>query len=331
MSQRIPLILWRVGIAGVATTIAMLLFSIVVARRYPHTYTTLSELQWNTPPGIIAVWFPVIGGEYAVDMFRLKDGLRQRFLNANWKVFFTDAGNAFVYTPPPEEEDTNDHKLYYIQTGEDITTINLKKVGNLTAIHEDPSSTYIVIEYTTEQSRFYCFNERAKLNKDEEQNCTQLGVKGHPESRWNPELKHELILRSPAGTLYTFNPKTSAKKKAPQLISEDRDPKHYTKLLALFDAPLPLNKISPPSGGTRTFGKILNLLMIKEKDNWTFIHIPLRAKVAWLPDGEHLLVKVPNKLAVLQIKDRKWATIFNDQGIGKHQLQFRSGGVDRIL
>ena len=113
--------------------------------------------------------------------------------------------------------------------------------------------------------------------------------------------------------------------KKPVRIDADKDAQRYAALNAVFaDAPkIPDNETTKPLN--ETFMQFLNFLAIRDNKGWSLHRLPWSAtKVAWLNDGDHLLVKSSDEIGVYEISTHSYAPVLVEKGIGQKTIRYRN-------
>lgn len=259
---------------------------------------SFTDLHWSKTPGLIVLSPSQRDGKTGLLFIRLRDG-KEQFLAGNWKADFTPYGNVFVYGYPPSDMDENKQQLYYIESGEKISHIDIKNSpGAISAVQENPKASYLFIEFTNDTSTSFCIIERYG---PQDTDCKQLDVTQVSQGKWNPTKERELVIKTSTHELYTFDP---WEKRPIKINSSDSN---YQTLTALFEQGKPQLSVKQ----TMQFA-FLNILAIKEGPLLQLFRIPFGAQTAWIIDTDHILFKAHNAIGVIERSTKKFVPLFYD-------------------
>lgn len=285
---------------GVCAFIFSLLIGVVEAyvRTIRIAQVTYADLHWDNAPGLIALSPSQKNGETGLLFIRLRDG-KEQFLAGNWKMDFTSYGNTFIYGYPPTFSKENKQQLYYIESGEKISRVDIvNQPGEIKTIQENPQTSYLFIEFSDDKNSSFCIVERYGSG---DTSCKQLDVTKISRGVWNPKKERELVIKTSASELYTFDP---WEKRPIKISSSDSQ---FGALSALFESAKP----QPVLQNILQF-TFLNVLIVKEGSKFQFFRVPFNAKTAWLIDTDHILFKEKNASGILERSTKKYVPLFYD-------------------
>lgn len=314
-----------VSTLGIWTLFSVFLF-------YPYETTSLEKLHWENDPGIIAFQKNNKPSEEQLLLLRLKDGKEQP-LSGLWNVNFSDTGAVFVfgkYTPKKDSKELLRQKLFYIERGtqkiHDIDVSNTS--GDIISVQENPRATYLVIHVKTKQSSVYCLLER--ITTFEKPECKQLTISGVTDALWNPKKDHELVIKTSNDGIVLLDPW----EKEPHTLLGSKNSALRKELLTLFSQKYKSSVISF-SGGERKMFHILNIIVIRDtygsQKKFTWYHTPFSSHVAWLKDGNHLLIKEKGAIRILELSSKKIVTFMTFDPLNPAFVSFRNQAVDQKL
>ncbi len=291
-------------------------------------HSPFSELRWQRTANLLAIDDMMRNGQRGLLMLRLTDG-KEQFIIGQWRAHFTDSGNVIVTEVFPENATPmNKGLLYYFERGERIMSITVDKLpaeGRIIGASENPNATYLAIAVRTAKSgTLYCIVERIGSTPP---SCKQLALGAITDARWNPDANHEFVMKTTSGQLFVYDPW----KKKPEQLFADSDALRFQKLSKLFT---PVNT-SPRQvlgiHGTRTFWRFLGLLLVLDKQGWSWRRVPALARIAWLSDGEHVLLKTRNNLLILELATGKQTLVLTDPSMATRRIRFHNQTIDETL
>lgn len=305
-----------------AILLAILVFPIQRKR------VSFSELRWQRKANLLAIDDMVRNGQRGLLMLRLTDG-KEQFIIGQWRAHFTDNGNVIVTEVFPENATPmNKTRLYYFEKGERIMPITVDKLpaeGRVIGASENPKATYLAIGVrTTKSGTLYCIIERVGSTPP---SCKQLELSSITDARWNPEADHEFVIKTTAGELFVYDPWI----KDPKRLYPDSDAARFQALLKLFTPVDTSPRRVEGIRGTRTFSRFLGLLLVRDKQGWSWHRVPALARIAWLSDGEHVLVKTRNDLSILELQTGTETLLLTDPTMATRRIRFRNQTVDETL
>lgn len=281
------------------------------------TQSSFTDLRWDQPPGLIALSPSQKEGKTGLLFIRLRDG-KEQFLAGNWKTSFTPYGNAFVYGYPPSTTNENKQQLYYIESGEKISHIDIKnKPGDINAIQENHKTSYLFIEFTNDTSTSFCIIERFGSGDTD---CKQLDITKISQGVWNPAKERELVIKTSAHELYTFDP---WEKRPIKINSSDSN---YRALTMLFE-----NTKARSSPKQVLQFVLLNILVIKEGSLIQLFQIPFGAHTAWIGDTDHVIFKTNTASGILERSTKKYVPLFYDTKHASSTIKFLSANGENTL
>jgi len=299
---------------------------------YPYGTTTLQKLHWENDSGIIAFQKNNKPGKEQLLLLRLKDGKEQP-LSGVWNVNFGETGSVFVFGHYQQKEDQKKIpglKLFYIEkVTQKIHDIDVSNTtGDIVLVQENPQATYLVIKVKTKQSSVYCMLERITTFKKPE--CKQLTIGGITDTLWNPKKDHELVIKTSSNGIILIDPW----EKEPHTLLGSKNASLRSEMLALFSQKPDLSTMSFPNGERRMF-RMGNIIIIRDthgKDTkFSWYHIPFSSQVAWLKDGNHILIKEKGAIRVLELSSKKIVTFMTFDSLNPAIVLFRNSAVDQKL
>lgn len=306
-------------LCGFFIFIVLLIFVVIpIVLRYKSI--PLEDLHWAKPAGLIAIHQAKREGQPGILFLRLKDA-KEQFIAGNWQVDFSNNGNAFLFSQSKPE-------IYIIEGGRRIIKTQLKDLrGTIASIQENLRQTYLALEIQGESKSTFCLVEKTGADSQPCQIITVRGTAAH--ALWNPKADQDLVLKTDRGEIYIQNawePKSES-------VSPESEPARYQQLINLFTA----NAANNPHrvegrDGMRQLWRFANLIFIRdEKKGWSFARVPLSAKVGWVVDGYHLLVKTNERLEILEPDERRVSTLLEEPGISGNIIEYRIADFDQTL
>lgn len=275
----------------------------------------LSALRWERPPVLLTISDVARNGQAGSLFVRPTDG-REQFLSGAWSVNFSERG---VYAFQERSSNANQpaQRLYFFEGNEHIREITINNLpGLLRSVKESPSGTHLVLEVAKETSTIFCVTERFGTSPPQ---CQQLGVGAVAEGVWDPTQDHELVIRTEAGSLLTFDPGT----KQPRFVDAKTDQVRHAELSRLFQTH------QARAGVLRRF---LNLVLVRDEQGvWSLARAPLGARVALFGDGQHLLIVQMNRINIVELRSRARSPLIRERGIGTGAVRYRTGGSEVVL
>lgn len=304
--------------------IIMIIFGFVALYKFlPNYAAPLPDLLWKQEPNLLALSNIERLDQAGLLFIRLQDG-KEQFIAGNWQVNFSDSG-AYVFGEFPEGySKQTDQQIYFI-SNDRIHEITLTGFSDqITAVHEDPTATYIFIETLSEKSTFYCI---AKRILDGSPSCQQLNINKPTRAQWNPEQEWELMLKTEEGKLYTYDPQ----EKKMHFISPDDKPEQHQQLTLLFTASIKPQQFML-GDQENNFWRFLNIVLVKNAEGWSWHRIPLRTqKIAWLADDEHLLIVEQHRLSILELPTNKLAPVIEEDTVGRKTIIIQHNNYNLAL
>lgn len=294
--------------------------------------TELASITWEQPPNVILIPNGERESNGGILFIRLRDG-KEQFIAGTWNVSFSDYGNVIVYgSSTNKDEQAPLQTIYYIQDGENIFPLSTKQLPkNITEIRENRRTTYLAIEALADQrdASRVCLLERLSERLER---CfdDSRGVK----ARWNNTRDQELILKM-GDDLYRYDPWERAQTKV--LPEENRE--NYEALLALFDASKTNNAFpwfrQEAQRTTLSAPPLFLLFSGTKKTPLTkkihLFYIPPLARLQWITDTNHLLIKHGGGLGVIELSTRRYAPILTGGGIKQNPVFFKNGTAMHTL
>lgn len=286
----------------------------------------LAGLRWDIEPNMIALQDMERENNRGLLFIRLKDG-KEQFIAGNWQADFSDSGNVYAFGEFPDGYfDQTGQQIYAVIDGRKVIDINLDNLADkkIVSIQENPAGTYLFIEASSDSSTIYCLTEGVGGGRRE---CQQLSIlTSVSQGLWNPNQPRELVIKTKDGAIVVHDPW----EKDPHLVSPVEEPERYIELASLFDRPMPkANKINAKDEEFR-YWQFLNLMMIKDADSWRFFKTPFGARLAWLIDGQHLLLKEADGLGVIEYGTDKIAPVLREN-ISDKKVELRNQSFDLVI
>jgi len=313
---------------GAIIVLAATITAIGFASQYtPFKFVPLDEMQWDQPPGLVAVKSVEREGQKNGTLFiRLKDG-KEQFVYEGWDVKFSDYGSAFAfqkeYAPPADSP----YVLYYIEDGRNITKLTIENSGGyIKDMQENPLRTYLFAEIVKKNASTFCILERVASNSsaNKDQKCLELGISDVDRGLWDPNHERELVVKTTSDRIFTLDP---WEKRPRQIYAEGDTKQTYEALLQLFQEKTGDASSYYGSSSKKRFFQLPFASIIIEDRKWTLLPLTTETKLSWI-DDEHLLAKRGDSLDIIEYKTRRIAELLNEKDIHTKPVLIHVQGND---
>ncbi len=306
---------------SVLLSIPVVLAAIVLGELFlPVPSKPFTQLNWRSASyTLIAISDVKRKGENGTLLLRFNDGLEQ-FMRGDWKVFFPSNSSVYLYGSAPETQTASSTKplLYNFIYAKSIYSVPIDSIsGPIISVEENKDATYLAIGFSTGTQTQYCLAEHLNAQKP---GCVSLLTPGIEQVKWDTDTKHELVLRTASGSLFTVDP-WEKEEASPKPVIAEKDSTRLEKLDRLFYVPLADSAVSP-GRGTRMLNRFLNLVIISDEKGRTVHRLPFGAAASWFLDDSHLLIKETNTLSVYDIESRILYPLIAENGIGSKTILF---------
>lgn len=300
-------------IAGVV--LGILVFGLLGLQQFfGYQTTTLSAMTWkDDKPPLIAIPDETREGHTGLLFVRLQDA-KEQFIAGTWDESFTDAGDTFAFgTFPPGYSSSTGQQMYAIRGGTKIYSIDLKGMnGTVWSVDESKNLAYLAVSLAGSHGPSVCVSDWSGTDKP---TCDAARAPGLVKSVWDPASDHILVSEDASGTIYAMDMWNNGLVSSTKLLAGSTSTE-YARLSSLFN---------PPPPKEPDMWKLGDFLVVDDAGQWSLHRVPSGAKLGWLDDGAHLLVKQADHVGVYDLKTSRYAPVLDESGIGLKRIVYRHG------
>lgn len=294
------------GVLLGCAVVGVLIGGIIMQYTLKLTLVPLSEIFWSDSTPFLAVSPLQRENNNGIVVIRLTDGAEQ-FIAGDWKINFSEQGNAYVFGYFPDGYSQQTGQQLYLITPDAVTDITVSGLdGIISSVQENTLGTYILLEITNDDARYYCLTEHIST---ESPICTQINVPDGGMAVWNPLADHEVVIQNSVGQILLYDPWNPGFREVFSIDSEQ-----FTSFIELFE---PTKQIGLDSTFPQIYG-FANVALVRQNESWQLIHIPWFAQVYFIFDQQHLLAVTEDTVMIIDIQAKTYSEILpNDtfQGV----------------
>lgn len=278
---------------------------------------SLEQLKWENAPPIVAFNDVKRTDLSGLLFLRLKDG-KEQFIAGGWHAFFRSPSDVLSLGEfPLGYSSSTGQYLYILDGGERLYGVSLDRFKErVSSVRLNQNNAYLLFKTQNDGTIGFCVAEWQKIVHPD---CKPIRVSEMRKAMWDPASDHTAVVQTATGTLYRADPWNNGMEH-PQMIDPDKEAVQIATLNKLFSEPVKSDSDGTAILKPQIVWRFLDFVVIREHKTWSVLRPPQGSSLAWLDDGEHLLVTQADRLSVYEIKTRSIATLISDKDIGTKTL-----------
>ncbi len=290
--------------AIIALSVAFAAAFLIVGWFFSPRPVALADIPWSQTPPLFALSDIRRNAHKGVLFLRLKDA-KEQFFPGEWKTFPGEVGDTFLFgTLPPGVPGAGERRLYIFSgdTIRGITPPEDNKMG-VSDIRENSKKTHFFIQLLGDDASFYCI---LPVDISGKHQCQKINLNKKSEARWLPDQdKEDIAVLTEKKEMFSYTLSTNTFR----FIDPKKESELHERMLSLF-------RTENDDAEQRRFWRLLNLLIIRDAQKWSAYRIPWNTRTVDLfSDGDHLLIRTPKELKILELSSRLIAPLIKDDAL----------------